>query len=161
MTLLHHALIKPHFLYAILIWGSTCSTEKKSSKNITKQCCSSNCWLPQTTEQHISPAYSKLGILKLDDLYKSEIANFMFNYSNSTLPKSVQSLFIQSIDVHSHFTRSNSNINFYFPSFKTSRLQQSFKYQGVKIWNKISPTLKYQSYSSFKEQFTNLLVDQY
>ena len=44
---------------------------------------------------------------------------------------------------------------------KTSRLQQSYKYQGVKIWNKISPTLKYQSYSNFSKQFTNLLVDQY
>ena len=28
MTLLYHALIKPHLLYAILIWGSTCSTYK-------------------------------------------------------------------------------------------------------------------------------------
>ena len=28
MTLLYHALIKPHLFYAILIWGSTCSTYK-------------------------------------------------------------------------------------------------------------------------------------
>ena len=100
-------------------------------------------------QHHISPAYSKLGILKLDNLYKSEIANIMLNHSNNTLPKPLQSLFIHSTDVHSHFTRSNSNLNFYFPSFKTSRLQQSFKYQGLNTWNKISPTLKYQSYSNF------------
>ena len=28
MTLLYHALIKPHLLYAMLIWGSTRSTYK-------------------------------------------------------------------------------------------------------------------------------------
>ena len=49
----------------------------------------------------------------------------------------------------------------YFPFFKTSKLQRLFKYQGVKIWNKISKTLKYQLYSKFKKQFTNLLIDQY
>ena len=93
-------------------------------------------------QQYFLPAYSKLDILKLDDLCKSEVANFMFIFSNNTLPKPLQSLFIQSTDVHSHFTRSNSNLNFYFSSFKTSRLQQSFKYQNVKLWNKISPTFK-------------------
>ena len=113
MTLLYHALIKPHLLNAILIWGSTCRTYKNRIAGFHRQ-------------QHISPAYFKLSNFNLDDLYKSENAIFMFNYSNNTLPKPLQSLFIQSTDVRSHFTGSNSNLNFYFPSFKTSRLQQSY-----------------------------------
>ena len=110
--------------------------------------------------QHICPTYSKFCILKLDNLYKSDIANFMFEHSNSTLTQA-NSHFFQSTDIHSHYTRSISNLNYHFPSFKTSTLQRSFKYQGVKIWNKISTTLKYQSLSKLKKQFTNLLIDQY
>ena len=101
MTLLYHALIKTHLLYAILIWGSTCSTYKNRLGLIQNSAVRAIAGFHR--QQHISPAYSKLGILKLDDLYKSEIANFMFSYSNNTLPKPLQSLFIQSTDVHSHF----------------------------------------------------------
>ena len=49
ITLMYHGLIKPHLLYAILIWGSTCSTYINRLQSITKPCCSNYCWLPQTT----------------------------------------------------------------------------------------------------------------
>ena len=131
MTLLYHALNKLHSLHAVLIWGSTCSTYKNCLRVLQNIAVRAIAGFHR--HQHISLAFTKLGILKLDDLFKLEIANFMFNYSNNTLPKPLQSLFVQSTDVHSHFTRSNSNLNFCFSSFKTSRLQQSFKNQSVKI----------------------------
>ena len=111
--------------------------------------------------KHISPAYSQFRILKLDDLYRSEIANFMLKHSNNTLPEPLNSHFSQSTDIHSYYTKSIFNLNYHFPSFKGSKLQRSFKYQGVKIWNENFTTLKYRSYSKFKIQFTNLLIDQY
>ena len=131
MTLLYHALIKPHLLYAMLIWGSTCSMYKNRLSVLQSSDVRAIAGFHR--QQHMLRAYSKPGILKLDDLYKPEIANSMFSYSNNSLPKPLQSLFIQSTDVHLHFTQGNSNLNFYFSSFKTSGLQQSFKYQGVKI----------------------------
>ena len=89
MTLLYHALIKPHLLYAILIWGSTRSTYKNRQRVLQNSAVRAIAGYHR--QQHISPAYSKLGILKLDDFHKSEIANFMFNYFNNTLPKSLVS----------------------------------------------------------------------
>ena len=108
MTFLYHALIKAH--YAILIWGSTCSTYKNRLRVLENSAVRAIAGFHR--QQHISPAYSKLDILKFDDLYKSKIANFMFTYSNDTLPKPLQSLFIQSSDVQSHFTRSEATLIF-------------------------------------------------
>ena len=74
-------LIKPHLLYAILIWGSFCSTYKHRLRALRNSAVRAIDGFHR--QQYISPAYSKLGILKLDDLHKSEIANFMFSYSNA------------------------------------------------------------------------------
>ena len=92
ITLRYHAFIKSHFLNAILIWGSTCSTYKNRLRVLQNSVVRAIAGFHR--QQHISPAYSKLGILKLNELFRSEIANFMFNYSNNTLRKPLQSLFI-------------------------------------------------------------------
>ena len=97
-----------------MILGSTCNTLK--SRLILQNSAVraiSGFWRMQL----ISPACSKFVFLKLDDQYKFEMANF-----NNTLPRVIISLFVLFTDIHLHYTRSNSNLNYYFPSFKTSRL---------------------------------------
>ena len=116
MTLLYHALIKPHLLYAIILWGSTCSTLKNYLGALQNRNVRAIAGFQRM--QLISPTYSKIDILKLDNLCKHEIANFMLKYSNNTVPKPSDSIFILSTDIHSHYTRSISHLNNYFSSFK-------------------------------------------
>ena len=74
MILLYHALIKPYLLNAIIIWGSTCSTYKNSLRVLQNSAVRVITGFQQM--QHISSAYSKFGILKLDDLYRSGNCKF-------------------------------------------------------------------------------------
>ena len=61
--------------------------------------------------------------------------------------------------------RSSSTANnptLYIPLYKTTRLQKSIRYQGVKIWNKIPTSIKTkQSFQSFKVSYKNYLLNMY
>ena len=99
MILLYHTLIKPLLLKAtVIIWGSTCGIYKNCLRVLQNSAVRAITGFQ--CMQHISPAYSKFCILNLDDLYKSEIANFMFKHSNNTLPKPLTSHFIHFTDIH-------------------------------------------------------------
>ena len=77
-------MIYPHLLYCIVIWGSTFKTylEKLSVlQNKTLRIVAGGNWLNNTTK-----CYAKLNILKLDDLYKFEIATLMQQLVKNKLP---------------------------------------------------------------------------
>ena len=56
------------------------------------------------------------------------------------LPKNLSNYFILTSQISEKSTRLNekSKKTLHIPFYKTSRLQRCIKYQGVKIWNKIS-----------------------
>ena len=99
----------------------------------------------------------KCGILKLDDLYRFETAKLMYQYTKTDLPKPFEYLFQQASHTHFYNTRSVTHKNYYIPSFKTARLQRSFKYQGLSIWNNLPLNLKSLSCS----QLQNSMIQQY
>ena len=111
--------------------------------------------------QRISPYYFKSGILKLDDLYRFETAKLMFQYTKNDLPKPFTDMFQQSSHTHSYNTRSVTRKNYNNPPFKTARLKLSFKYQGISIWNNLPLSLKNMSFSQFKTQLQNFMIQQY
>jgi len=78
----------------------------------------------------ITPQYYKLKILKLDDLYRYEIATLMYQYVHCMLPVYFNNYFTYVTDVHSHSTRNQSSNSLTMPRFSTSRSQKLFKYLG-------------------------------
>ena len=97
-----------------------------------------------------APIYEKLKILQLHDLHIYETAIFMHKFHNNKLPVSFSQYFNRIAAIHSVHTRSNtSGLTYYIPQYKTTRLQRSLKYTGVKIWNKIPTWIKTKSYSQF------------
>ena len=109
--------------------------------------------------QKISPNYFKCGILKLDDLYRFENAKLMFQYTKNDLPKPFKHMFLQSFHTHSYTTRSVTLKNYKNFPFKTARLQQSFNYQWIR--NNLPLNLKNMSFSQFKKQLQNFMLQQY
>ena len=119
---------QPHILYAITVWGSTCSTYKNRLRTLQNSAIRAIANVRKM--QRISPNYFKCGILKLDDLYRFETAKLMFQYTKNDLPKPFKHMFQQSSHTHPYNTRSITRKNYNNPPFKTARLQRSFKYQG-------------------------------
>ena len=111
--------------------------------------------------QRISLNYFNCGILKLDDLYRFETVKLMFQYTKIDLPKSFKHMFQQSSHTHSYNTRSVTQKKYNNLPFITVRLQRSFKYQGISIWNNLPLNFKNMSFSQFKYQIQNFMIQQY
>ena len=141
----------PHIQHTLPVWGSTypifmsklCVLQNKAIKLI----CDGK------KSDHVTSYYSKLNILKLQDLYKHEVAKIVFQFSRDNLPLTLQHLFSKTSEILFRNTRSSTNIynlqqctlisstNIYNLQ-QSTRLQKSIKYKGVKIQNKISLNLK-------------------
>ena len=159
LLLLYYVLIQPHMLYAITIWGSTCSTYKNRLR--TLQSSAIRAIANVRKMQRISPNYFRCDILKLDDLYRFETAKLIFQFTKNSLPKPFKHMFQQSSHTHSYNTRSVTRKNYNNPPFKTGRLQRSFKYQGISICNNLPLNLKSMSFYQFKNQLQNFMIHQY
>ena len=91
----------------------------------------------QQLSDRITPVYRKAQILKINDLYKLEVAKFMHQLSNKSLPISFEKYFVHATSIHHHSTQTSERKDYFLPQFATSRLQRSIRFSGVKIWNSI------------------------
>jgi len=153
---LYHVLFYPHLLYAIPMWGSTYKTylqkistlQNRAVKTITH-----TDW-----KSSPNPSYHSLNILKLDQLCKLEVSNIMHSLYFNQHPYNLSQNFTKSKNMHSRNTRSSSMSFFAIPFFKTAKLQQSFSYQEVKIWNLIPQDIKLTSSTKFKATYKQYLL---
>ena len=128
---LYHTLIYPHLLYAIPVWGSTYKSylhyisifQNKAVKIITGT-------KPDTSA---NPSYTNLKILKFHELYQFEVTKIMHILYHKQHPSNLNQYFTKSCLRHSHRTRNSTSLLFTVPLTKSTKLQQSFLYQGVKI----------------------------
>ena len=145
---LYHALIYPHLLYAIPIWGSIYKSylhkisilRNKAVKIVTQ------------TKWNSSANFSctNLKFLKLNKLHLYEVGKIMYNLYHKQHPYNLNQYFSKSNVRHSRPTRCSSSHMLTIPLMKTTKLQQSFLYQGVKTWNSIPHNIKNSSFSKFK-----------
>ena len=154
---LYHALIYPHLLYAIPIWGSTYNTylhkivalQNKGVKLISRV----------KWETSAIPYYETLDILKLDELYNFEVTKIMYHIYHKAHPPNLTRDFIKVNQRHSLVMRRSNSRMFTTPLLKTTRLQQSFLFQGVKVWNSIPQDIKKCSFRKFKSNYKKFLLN--
>ena len=71
---------------------------------------------------------------------------------HNTLPQSFSDFFIKVSEIPGRTTRSSGNRHsLYIPRYNTNRLQQSIKYQGVKIWNSTPFKIQNLPFSTLKK----------
>ena len=154
---LYYALFHPHLLYGLLIWGSTYPTylmRISSLQNKVVKLVGGGAFQDRAT-----PFYYKLNIPKLTDLYKIEISQLMYNIvlRPRHLPNNFSKYFEKACKISQRSTRSIDLS--YIPRFRSNRLQNSNTYQGVKIWNSISHSIRLLSPISFKVKLKNFFVE--
>ena len=143
---LYYAIIHPHLLFGLPVWGSTFSSYLSKLQILQNRAIRI---ITNSDIRALTSLFNKLGILKLSDLYTYETAKIMHQHFNKALPLSLSSLFNKISAIHSRQTRSNVKDNLYIPKFSTNRCQKSFRYQGTKIWNSIPADIKKQSFAKF------------
>ena len=98
--------------------------------------------------ENSSSLYFQLKILKLQELFKVEIAKIVYNFLHAGLPSPFAGIFIKTCTVSKRQNRSFINPNnLYIPRLRSTKLLRSTKFQGVMLWNSIP--LKIQNLSKF------------
>ena len=119
---LYNALIKPHLLYGLVIWGSTNPrTAQQPLQLLQNNAVQAITGISRF--EHITPSFRCLDILKIHDLCKIEIALNTHKFKNDKLPDTFQNYFTLPSNIHHYSTRSKFQLTFYVPKFHLVRFQ--------------------------------------
>ena len=121
--LLYYALVHPHLVYRLPIWG--CTFETYLSKLQTLQNKAIRIITNSDLRTPITPKYRNLKILKITELYTFKIAKLMHQHSKNFLPLSFSTFFTSLSNIHEKQTKSKTKSNFSLPKFSTRRCQRS------------------------------------
>ena len=99
-----------YLVYCISVWGSTYPSnlnriflqQKKVRGIISKS----------AFDAHTEPIFKQLKILKLSDIYRSQIGKFMFSFKKGLLPDAFIELFLLTNQIHHYNTK--SSFTYYF-----------------------------------------------
>ena len=149
---IYHALFKSRLQYAIISWGSANTTSLQPLRVLQNRALRH---ISQTSRYaRMDTIYLNYRILKLDHLYKHELAKFMYEYTRKNLPRSFDNFF--PVIAHQR-TRAAKRGNFLIPRFNKIVGLKSIRCQGPKLWNEICEDLKSSSKDTFKKEFKNLI----
>jgi len=157
---LYYALIYPHLLYGLIVWDSIVSCVSQQNLQLVQNN-AVRAIAGIKKYENITPSFKKIGVFKIHDSCKLEIAIYVPKYHNSKLPITFENYFTKSSNIHKYSTRSNEQLTHYIPKFRLIRLQKSFHYEGVKIWNSIETNLKSMSIIKFTTAYKNQLLEAY
>ena len=127
----YFAFVHSHLQYGLLIWSATYKThlsKLQRMQNKAVKIASGSGW-----SEKAEPYYLNLHVLKLHKLKQFQICKFMYQFTHKQLPTKFDDYFQEISLVSIRETRnSNKFKQYYMPRYKTSRLQNSIKFSGVK-----------------------------
>ena len=94
MKTLYYSLVYSHLLCAIEVWGSVCTSDINSllvlQKRIIRLLSNSGTRHSDYSFPPSNPLFFKEQLLKVQDIFKMRIANFIYNCLNKTSPVNFQ-----------------------------------------------------------------------
>ena len=165
LKLLYTSFIQPHLSYGIALWGGTfdkglsrvAKLQKKAIRLITGA----------NRMYHTEPRQKKLGLLKLEDLYKLQVNCFTYDCLKGQAPQNFRSLFEWKRDCGSASTRSHAD-NPYDIRLRNNNVSSgpvgkaSFSHVAPIFWNNLPNDLKTcASKAEFKRRVKKHLLEPY
>ena len=145
--------------YGIIIWGNTYKTtlqpifilQKRAMRLITFS----------RFDEHSSPLFKSLEIIKFLDLVTFHLAIFMYKYHNQLLPSVFSSFFSKISQIHTYNTRLGAKQSYYLPKARTNYGIFNIRFQGPSVWNSIDEDIKLSSLSLFKKKVKQQFIKDY
>ncbi len=134
---IYYSLMHSHLNYGLCVWGNAIEeylnkirlTQKKIIRILNNA----------DYDAHTDPLFANLKVLKLNDMYKLQIASLMWDHDHASLPKCFDSYFLKIKNVHSHDTRlacSGKLVQNIVP-ITSAQGKKMFRYTGPKVLNEI------------------------
>ena len=112
---------------------------------------------------HSNPIFSKLGLLKVGDIFQLQLLSFMYDCYHGLAPSYFSSYFTPVVDMHHFDTHAASRCDL-FLSIKNTFIygMRSIQYSGARLWNTLPALIRdLQSASVFRSQVKALLLSHY
>lgn len=156
LKMLYYSLVHPHINYCLTTWGGAAASIIKPVLNLQKRII--RIITHSSFDSPSTPIFSKLNILRIDTLYKFNLAILMHKIHNNQITGSYNNLALTQI-THNYNTRGSKNKN-YFQKFNRLNLGiNSFITNGIKLWNKISISTKNLPLNTFKKKIKQHLIN--
>ena len=151
-------MIYPYLQYCNLVWSNTYQTIMSRLQTLQKRIIrviNKSHFLART-----NPIFKSLYLLKLEDIRKLQISQFMFSIRNNLTPIGFQDMFTLNSQIHRYNTRTSKA--FHLPCIRTKLRQFSIKYHGPMIFSSLDSDIKEAyTYSSFSEKLKSHLISKY
>ena len=133
MTYLYYAFIYPYIIYCNHIWGNTYKTTLSKLQIVQNKALRiTNGSPPRTNNETL---YRKNCMLNLNKINTYLVGKFMYNVYHGIVPDIFEGMFVYNNMIHYHDTRISGHL--YPPTISSNLSQNSIRYHGVIIWNKI------------------------
>ena len=150
LRMLYNALIAPHLNYCLPIWGNSSDRNNHILFKLQKRAVRIISHSPYRA--HTKPLFSRLHIFNIYEMFKFQVAIFMYSCHNNQLPVSLLECFRLNKSIHEHNTRSANN--FHLPHVRTSLHKKSLFFIGPQIWNQLPERIRIsQSLDVFKRRY--------
>ena len=90
--------------------------------------------------EHTSPLFKRLRLLKLKDIHEIELAKFAFMHQAKSLPSPLLNIYSQNSLVHSYNTR--QQLDLHINKIHVDVVFRSFVYKGPCIWSQLPTEIK-------------------
>ena len=135
---LYFSLIYLHLSYGVLIWGSANITNMK--KLVTMQKKAIRILANAKYNDHTNQLFWNLKLLKLEDIYKVEVAKLIYKFNTNNLPRPLRKIFLPNNKVHQRQTRQSDNLH--IRKCRTKLASQHITCKGPQIWNNLPNEIK-------------------
>ena len=155
---LYYTFVYPYLSYCNIVWGNAYSVYLSKLVKLQKKIVriiGNTAFRAPTCD-----LFRNLKILKCPCIYKFQVAQFIYKYSENLLPPLFAYMFTQRSSIHNHNTRGKAQ---YLPlKFSTALAKRSLRYDGILFWNTLSKDIqKCQSINSFKFNLKRFLIETY
>ena len=160
--MLYYSLVNSHIiLYEIIVWGSTNHSILQPLQVLQNKILGIICNVSKNGHVRNNSLYQNLKLLKVKDMYHSEMAKFMYLFQHNKLPNLYNQYFKSTKTVHKYNTRCTSHSNFYLHSINLNAAKKTLQFSGAQIWNSLQPKWEDFSLNKFKEAVKGDLILKY
>src|SRR6218665_419858 len=158
LRLLYTALLSPYLHYCTVVWAGGHLNTLKTIHVLQKRAIRIICGAHYLAES--APLFKSLGLLKIHDSYKFQLAILMYQHYTGTLPHLFKAYFVTHVETHSYNTR--HKLNYRYEVARTNVRYFSVKIAGPKLWNSISASIRdSRSQTTFTNAYKSFLLDLY
>jgi len=157
--MIYFILVYTHLQYDLGAWGSATKTSLHRLNTIHNKIIKTISW--SSYRCHVTPLYSQLHLLKLEEIHQLEIAKLMHNFHSNRMPNTFDHPFTAVKSVHTHETRSSTFGQYFCHPVSSQYGKISIKFKGPRIWQQTDSFLKELSPFIFKKWYKNSIIESY